>query len=99
MNFISSSQDIFYLVLAFCILWITVFLAWLMYYAIQAVRQLYQAVTQIKAKIDAVDEVIRLIKEKLTSSASYLTLIVGGVKKVVELLAERQEKKKRAKRS
>ncbi len=98
MNLIANSQDILYLVLAFCILWITVFLAWLMYYGIQAVRQVYQTVSQIKAKIDAVDEVIRLVKEKLTSSSSYLTLIVGGVKKVVELLGEREAKKKRSSR-
>jgi len=35
---IESSKDLLYIVLAFCLLWLTVFLSWLLYYLIAIVR-------------------------------------------------------------
>jgi len=90
MNFISSSQDIFFLVLAFCILWLTIFLAWMMYYAIAAVKQVYEMINQCKKKLNAIDELITMIKEKFNSSASYLSFIVTGVGKLVTLLSNKE---------
>lgn len=97
MNLISDSQDVLFLALALCALWLTAFFAWFLYYAIMSVRQIYQAVKQIKSKIDAVDEIITMIREKISASTSYLTLIVAGVRKVVDLLgSDKSEKKKKA---
>ena len=94
MNFISSSQDIFFLVLAFCILWLTIFFAWLMYYAIGAVRQIYQTVSHLKKKLDLIDEVVNIIKEKFNSGASYLNFIVSGIGKLVTLLSNNSDGEK-----
>lgn len=94
MQFISNSQDILFIVLAFCVLWLTAFLAWLLYYAIMTIRQGYQVVKKIKEKIDAVDEVITLVKDKISTSASYVGLIVAGVKKIIDLLGKNREEKK-----
>lgn len=99
MNLISNSQDILFLVLAFCVLWLTAFLAWFLYYGIMSVRQIYQAVKQIKTKIDAVDEIITMVREKISASTSYLTLIVAGVRKVIDLLGSgKSDKKKKTKK-
>lgn len=98
MDFISSSQDILFLVLAFCTLWLTVLLTWLLYYLITAVRQIYQVVRAAKAKLDAVDEIVRLIKDKVTSGASYLTMLVSGILKVTDLLGNREKPSKKSKR-
>ncbi|HRH32644.1 MAG TPA: hypothetical protein PK720_00615 [bacterium] len=94
MNFISTSQDIFFLVLAFCILWITIFIAWIMYYAIGALKQIHQTISQLKKKLDAVDEIVNLIKEKFTASTSYLNFIVSGVGKLVTLLSKNSSEEK-----
>lgn len=98
MNIISSSQDIFFLVLAFCILWFTIFLTWLMYYVISAVRQIHQTIARVKNKLDAVDELISFIKDKVSNGASYLTFIVSGVGKLVELLSTKEKSSKKSKR-
>ena len=94
MNFISNSQDILFIVLAFCALWLTVFLVWFLYYAVMTIKQGYEAVRQTKEKIDMVDEVITTIREKVTSTASYLTLIIAGVRKMIDLLGSNKEEKK-----
>lgn len=79
------SQDILYLVLAFCVLWLTIFLIWFIYYLIVTIRQFYQVTRDMKRRVDQVDEVIRMAKEKIEHSASYLSIIVDGVKKIVEI--------------
>jgi len=93
MNFISDSKDILFLALAFCALWLTAFMVWLLYYAIMTFKQIYQSARQIKEKIQAVDEIITMIKEKITFTTSYLSLIVAGVKKVIDLLGPNDDKK------
>ncbi|MCX6792541.1 MAG: hypothetical protein NTY12_00790 [Candidatus Falkowbacteria bacterium] len=98
MSFITNSQDILFLVLAFCALWLTAFIVWLLYYAVMTVKQGYHAVKQIKEKIQAVDEIITMVKEKITFTTSYLSLIVTGVKKMIDLLGTSEEKKNRKKK-
>lgn len=98
MDLINSSQDIFYLVLAFCVLWFTVLITWLMYYAISAVRNVYDTIRSIKHKVDAVDEIIDLVKSKIGSSFSYFGLAMSGLKKAAEMFgdkASRSEKRAR----
>ncbi|QQS60556.1 hypothetical protein IPN41_01070 [Candidatus Falkowbacteria bacterium] len=97
MNFISTSQDIFFLVLAFCILWLTIFFAWMMYYAIAASKQIYEMINQFKKKLNAIDDLITMIKEKFNSSASYLSFIVSGVGKLVTLLSKKETPNKKSK--
>ena len=98
MNFISTSQDIFFLVLAFCILWLTIFLAWMLYYAIGAAKQIYETINQLKRKLNAIDELVTLIKEKFNSGASYLTFIVSGLGKLVTLLSQKPKSSEKSKR-
>lgn len=98
MDFINTSQDIFYLVLAFCVLWFTILLTWLMYYAINAAKNIYDAVQAIKRKIEAVDEIIGLVKGKINSSFSYVSLAMSGVKKIIEILSEKNSDEKATKK-
>lgn len=98
MNFISNSQDVLFLVLAFCALWLTAFLVWLLYYAVMTFKQSYQVARQIKEKVQAVDEIITMIKEKISFTTSYLSLIVAGVKKVIDLLGSSEVKKEKKKK-
>ena len=100
MDYVSSSQDIFFLVLAFCALWLTIFLTWVLYYVINAVRQVNLVVRQAKAKLDAVEEIFHLIKDKVTSSATYLNLLMSGIGKVSDFMGGGAKKAaKKAKRN
>ncbi|WKZ24687.1 MAG: hypothetical protein QY321_03670 [Patescibacteria group bacterium] len=101
MFFINTSQDIFYLVLSFCILWFTIFLLWMMYYAIAAIKQTYQIVNGFKQRLETLDELIRLMKEKITGASSYITVIASGVGKLIGILSGIKEtsKKKTDKKS
>jgi succinate dehydrogenase hydrophobic anchor subunit len=94
MQFLSNSQDILFVALAFCALLLTAFIVWLLYYAIMTIKQGYEAVSKVKEKIDAVDEVITLVKDKIITTSSYISLIVAGVKKVIEVIGDKKAEKK-----
>jgi CHASE3 domain sensor protein len=85
MYLIQSSKDLLYIVLAFCILWLTIFMAWFIYYLAMIMRQVFLSTKEMRERVKKVDEVMKALKEKIEHSASYLLLIGEGVKKLVEI--------------
>ena len=88
MYLIQSSKDLLYVVLAFCILWLTIFTAWFIYYLAMLMRQVFLSAKEMRERVKKVDEVMKALKEKIEHSASYLLLIGDGVKKLVEIAKE-----------
>jgi hypothetical protein len=88
MYLIQDSKDLLYVVIAFCILWLTIFLAWFIYYLAMMMREFFKVVREMRERIKKVDETIDVLKKKIEHSASYLSLIGDGVKKLVEVVKE-----------
>jgi len=100
-----TSQDIFFVVLSFCVLWLTIFLCWLLYYLIMILKKskatvdiVYSTASSIQEKIEHVGKVIDLVKDKLENTSSYFGLILDNVVRLVGLFernkTEKKEKKK-----
>jgi len=87
---LNTSKDILYLVLSFCILWITVFICWLLYYFISTVGGVRKIVKGVEDKVAKVDALLNLVKEKVEHSATYLGLLVEGIAKVVGYLKDKK---------
>jgi len=66
---LETSQDLFYLVLAFCVLWLTVFLCWALYYMIRMLKQTNQFLEDVKQKIERVSSLFGFLKSKLFTEA------------------------------
>jgi len=104
MPLVDTSKDLLFVVISFCILGLTVFIVWFIFYLAMMMRQFYQIIKETRLRLHKVDEVIKALKEKIEHSASYLLLIGEGVKKLVEVIKarggkdEKKEKKKRAKK-
>lgn len=90
---LETSKDLLYIVVAFAILWLTIFICWGIYYFVMILRQLNLMFKDFRGKINAFEEAIRNIREKFEHSAAYLGLLVEGVKKLVEYVIEKREKK------
>ena len=93
-----TSRDLLNIVIAFCILWLSIFIAWFIYYLAMITRQAFHIVKEMRDRMHKVDEIIKSIKEKIEHSTSYLALIGEGVKKLVEVIKERTEKDKKKRR-
>lgn len=98
MPLINSSQDILYIAIAIAVLIIGVLSGWAIFYLAMILRQSFQVIKETRERLRKVDEVINAIKEKVEHSASYLFLIGEGVKKLVEMMKSRTEKKARKKK-
>jgi len=93
MGLISDSRDLLNIVLAFCILWLTIFIVWFIYYLAMIMREIYNIVKEMRQRVKKIDEVIAAFKDKIEHSASYLLLIGEGVKKLVEVIKEKTKDK------
>ena len=60
-----SSKDIFYIVLSFCIFWLTVFLCWALYYLIRMLKQTNALMSDMRDRIEQITNVITVLKSKL----------------------------------
>ena len=90
--YLESSKDILFLVLAFCILWFTAFLCWALYYVITILRDASNAVSEIRDRIAAIDEAVRMVKEKVESSLGSFGIAASGLKLLSGYFASRKEK-------
>ena len=99
---IETSKDILYIVLAFCVLWLSIFFSWLLYYFIGMARNFYRLVQGVTDTIKKADDLIKTVKEKVEHSASYIGIFAEGIKQVVSYALEKrkdaQEKKEEAPR-
>ncbi len=80
---IETSKDVLFVVLAFCALWLTIFLSWLLYYLIALLRDTETVVKQVKGVVEKVDSLQHAVHDKFERSAASLTLIASTVKELV----------------
>ncbi|MDO8668568.1 MAG: hypothetical protein Q7K35_05820 [bacterium] len=102
---INDNQDLLYMVISISILGLTFFVCWAIYYLARILQQAFQVTKEMRDRLHKVDGIINSVegminslKEKIEHSASYLMLIGEGVKKLIEIMKDRGEKKKKTKK-
>jgi len=88
-----TSSDILNLVLSVCIVALTFFLCWGIYYFVVAVQKWYRITRQVEKSVNDVEEIILTVKEKLHGSAAYLLTLGDVAKRVFEYVKERKEER------
>jgi len=94
MYLIQNSQDILNVAKAVSVIGVSALLALFIYYLAMITRELFKTIREMRERIRRVDEVLEALKDRIEHSVSYLSLIGDGVKKIVEMVKEREEKKK-----
>ena len=97
MPLINNSHDLLNIVIALSVLLFTIFSCWAIYYLARILQQMFKVVKETRDRLNKFDELVKMVKEKIEHSASYLPLIFEGIKKLVELMKSRAEKKKKSK--
>lgn len=80
---IETSKDLLFVVLAFCVLWLTVFLSWLLYYVIAIVRDMESLMRKVSGAVEKVDYLARVAQEKMERSAASLSVVAQAVKEII----------------
>ncbi len=86
-----GSQDILFIVLAFCALWFTAFLCWLMYQAATLMKHIHGLVDEVKAKISILEETVTSMKRKFDGNVAMVSGIAEGVKRLIEAIRGRNK--------
>ncbi len=87
---IGDAKDIFYLVLAFCVLWFTIFVCWLLYYFIAIMREARGTVKDVREKINKALGIFESLKEKFERSLNMFAGVAEGIKYVGNYLMDRR---------
>jgi len=82
---LETSQDLFYVVLSFCVLWLTIFLCWALYYVIRLLKQTNDFIVDVKTRIATVHSLFNSLKTKI---------IGEGLKGLFALISRVREDKK-----
>lgn len=88
-----TSKDLLLIVLAFCILWFTIFVCWAIYYFAQILRQLNKTLKSLSSVIEKASGLIDFIKDKVDITSNVMTLVVTGIKEGIGYLQEKKSKK------
>ncbi len=72
---LDTSKDVLFIVLAFCVLWLTVFISWLLFYLIKVFRSASKTIDKTQETIKMIDDFVNSLKEKITKSTSHLLLL------------------------
>lgn len=86
-----TSGDVLNLVLSVCIVALTFFLCWGIYYFLVAVQKWYRITKKIEHSVDEVEDIIETVKDKLHGSAAYLLTLGDVAKKIFEFVRDKRE--------
>ena len=84
---LETSKDILYIVIAFCVLWVTVFMCWMFYYVAKILRNTSAMVEEFRMKLHALTETINCIRSKVEYISSLMTFGSSGVSGFVKKMA------------
>ena len=76
---LNSSKDILYLVISFCIIWVTVFLCWMFYYLMRIFKDTSKIVEEFRVRLQSLTEMIKGISEKVEKVYGIVNLVSNGV--------------------
>ncbi len=89
-----QSQDILYIVLAFCALWITAFMCWLIWQVAMILKNVNDTMTEAREKMAKIEEAITAIRGKFEKATIGLSFLGDGIRKLVEYVIEKKVEKK-----
>lgn len=87
---LASSQDLLFIVSAFCILWVSIFLCWALYYLIAILRDVKWTVEETREKVEMIGKLVDTIEEKVHSSGTYFAMGMRALMQFFDHIRERK---------
>lgn len=94
----ATSIDILNLVLAVCIVFLSFFLCWAIYYFVVSAQMIHRLVKRIELGVTKVEGVIETAQDKLRNSSAYFMILGEIAKKALEFVQEKRAERKEGKK-
>ncbi len=90
----STSTDILNLVLAICIIALTVFLCISLFYLISSIRKTHRVIKMVEGGVYKVEELINIIRDKIRGGGAYLMILGEVAKRAMDYFSEKKSEGK-----
>ena len=87
-----TSKDLLLVAIAGAVALLTIFTCWALYYVIVMLKNMSRMTVSIRQKLELVDKILKLVKEKLEKGSNHIALISDSVIKLVGFLMDKQAK-------
>jgi hypothetical protein len=94
-----TSKDLLYIVIAFCVLWFTIFVCWVIYYFAMILKRINSVMEVFSKTVEAIGNFFTQAKDRLEKATSSLTILLELGKKIYDSLAEKKAQAKKAKKT
>lgn len=74
-----TSKDVLYIVISFCIIWVTAFLCWVFYYLAKVLKTAGQVAEEFRVRLQSLSMAVDHIRGKIENMSSILTVATSGV--------------------
>ncbi len=91
-NMFETSKDVLYIVLSFCIIWVTVFLCWMFYYVTRILRNTSEIVEEFRVRLQVLLEAVNYIRSKVEVISSLMTAATEGATGLVKNFVSKKAK-------
>lgn len=89
-----DSKDILFFVLAFCTLWFTLFVSWLIWQVAMILKNVNDTVSDAREKLGLIEKAIVGVREKFEHMNGVMVLLGKGIERVVEYAVEKKRSRK-----
>ncbi|MFA6995516.1 MAG: hypothetical protein WC249_03885 [Patescibacteria group bacterium] len=90
----STSYDVLNLILSVCLIVLTFFICWAIYYFVASIQKIHKLIKRVEVGVTKAEEVIDLARGKLKNSAAYFMILGEIAKKALAFVEEKREQRK-----
>ena len=91
---LETSKDLLYVAIAFCVLWLTIFICWMIYYFAMILKKVNHVMETFTKTLDAVRDFFEKAREKVSNAGTAIAAAVELGKKVADFVEEKKANKK-----
>ncbi len=85
-----ETSDIFYIVFAFCVLWVTAFVCWFIYQITSVLKSVNDLMRELKWQVEKVEQALNGIKTKFESGSGHLSKLASHMKSAVDSIKDKK---------
>ena len=93
---LDTSKDVLNIIIAFCVLFFSFFLCWVIYYIAMILKRIHSVMETFTKTLNAVTGFFEIAKSKVNNIGSTISTAIDVGKRVADYVSEKQESKKTA---
>lgn len=90
---LETSKDFLFIILAFCILWLTIFFSWILFYIIKIFKNSSRIIDKAQGVVDKADDFVETIKKRFDKSAAGFSFLGEMAKHGMDFVNKKCEEK------